>query len=261
MYPVLFRLPYLEIPVPTYGVLLVMALFTGIQVGVINCVRYGLDRQLCAKVAFRGVIAGLVGAKVFWGLLKIATGTPWQQVLSPEFILGGGSYYGGFLFALVVSAGLAAYYRLPGWTVADAFAPGIVLGQAIGRLGCFAAGCCWGTPTRSWIGVEFTGLAHQHTGVPAGITLHPVQMYEAVLDLGLFLFLMWLRDRRRYSGQIMLIYIVLYGLIRFVIEFYRGEPTHHLGPLSTFQTLALILVLLSLLVMAYRRRIVSQTIP
>ncbi len=259
MCPVLFRIPYLDIPIPAYGVALVIALFSGISVGVRNGVHYGLDRKLTSRVALRGVIAGLIGAKVLAVILELASGGGWNRALSLDLLLGGGAYYGGFLTALVVSAALAIYYRLPAWTVADSFAPGIVLGQAIGRLGCFAAGCCWGVATDSWIGVQFPAEAHDLTGVPIGVGLHPVQLYESFFDLLIFVFLMRLRDRRSFRGQIMLLYIALYALLRFALEFVRGEPTAHIGPLTTFQALALFLALTSLLIAGYRFRTAARS--
>ena len=261
MYPVLFELPYVGIPIPVYGVVLAIAVFLGIRVAVDNAVKYGLDRQLCTRVALRGIIAGLIGAKLLMVFMEwSAWSNDWQRIFSVDFLHGGGVYYGGFLSALAVSAGLALFYKLPGWTVADAFAPGIALGQAIGRLACFAAGCCWGTPTTSWVGVEFTALAHEQTGVPIGVSLHPTQLYESCAAFVIFLFLMRLRSRREYQGQVMLAYISLYATARFIIEFYRGEETVWIGPLTTTQLMAIILAVASGIIMVYRRRFISDPV-
>ncbi len=255
MCPVLFELPLVDIPISTYGMTLAIGLFLGIRLGIANGVRYGMDKHLVTRVALRGVIAGLIGAKLLMILMTWDTWShDWQQIFSNDFLLWGGVYYGGFLSALAVSAGLTVLYRLPGWTVADALAPGIALGHSIGRLGCFAAGCCWGTPTTSWMGVEFNALAHEQTGVPIGVHLHPTQLYESGLTFVIFLFLMKLRARRKYPGQIMLVYIYLYATARFVVEFYRGDEPEWIGPLTATHLTAIVLAIASSIIMVYRYR-------
>jgi len=155
---------------------------------------------------------------------------------------------------------LARRYQLPWWTTADAFAPGIALGQAIGRQGCFAAGCCWGKPANLPWGVEFTELGHAVTGVPLGVHLHPTQLYESFAALAIFFFLLWLHRRKRFGGQVILAYGVLYALTRFTIEFFRDDPrgdilglttvTH----LSTSQIISLLVGLFALILFILRWR-------
>jgi phosphatidylglycerol:prolipoprotein diacylglycerol transferase len=151
-------------------------------------------------------------------------------------------------------------YRLSFWKVTDAFAPGVAIGQAVGRQGCFAAGCCWGRPTDAPWGVEFGEAAHRITGVPVGIHLHPTQLYESAAAFLIFLFLYWLHGRKRLSGQVIATYAVLYGLTRFIIEFFRDDPRGDIAGLttltglSTSQLISLVVVAVGVVFLVLRRR-------
>lgn len=223
MFPELVRIPGLDFSIPTYGVLLALSFVTSLFVAVKLAGNDGLDRDRAYDLALYTIGASLIGSK----LLMLVT-EPWladpARLLSREFWSSGGVYFGGFLGAFTASIGLARLYKMPWWRVADAFAPSIAIGQAIGRLGCFAAGCCWGVECSYPWGVEFTAAAHLNTGVPVGVHLHPVQVYESVLALGIFLGLLWLRRHRAFTGQVVLAYLILYSAVRFTLEFWRDDP-------------------------------------
>jgi phosphatidylglycerol:prolipoprotein diacylglycerol transferase len=144
--------------------------------------------------------------------------------------------------------------------VTDAFAPGVALGQAVGRQGCFAAGCCWGRPTDAPWGVEFGEAAHRVTGVPVGVHLHPTQLYESFGALLIFLFLLWLHQRKRFSGQVILFYAALYAVMRFTIEIFRDDPRGDilgltsLTGLSTSQMLSIIVGIAAIILLVLRWR-------
>jgi phosphatidylglycerol:prolipoprotein diacylglycerol transferase len=255
MFPELFRIPFIDFPIYTYGVLLATGILLGIWVAARQAAADGLDKNVMYSFALRVVIASLIGSKLLMVITEWdSLGGDWSRIFSLDFLRAGGVYYGGFLAGLAMAAYLAWGHKLPGWKVADAFAPGIALGQTIGRLGCFAAGCCWGRPTTSWIGVEFTEQAHEIVDVPTGIPLHPTQLYESAVTLLIFAYLMWLRRRRAYPGQVVLIYILLYATARFTIEFYRGDWRGWVGPLSTSQFIALALAVGALGLLIVRRK-------
>jgi phosphatidylglycerol:prolipoprotein diacylglycerol transferase len=155
-------------------------------------------------------------------------------------------------------------YRLSFWKVLDAFAPGVAIGQAVGRQGCFAAGCCWGRPTDVPWGVEFGEAAHRITGVPIGVHLHPTQLYESAAALLIFLLLYWLHRRKRFDGQVIAAYAVLYGLTRFTIEFFRDDPRGDilglttLTGLSTSQLISLVVVAGGVFFLLLRRRAANR---
>jgi phosphatidylglycerol:prolipoprotein diacylglycerol transferase len=133
-----------------------------------------------------------------------------------------------------------------------------VVGQAIGRLGCFAAGCCHGRPTDVAWAVTFRDIyATRAVGTPIDTPLHPTQLYESAAAFLIFGFLLWLAARKKFDGQVVLAYVVLYSITRFVIEFYRGDAARGAvfnGMLSTSQFIAIVLVLAAALVYPYLAR-------
>ena len=140
-------------------------------------------------------------------------------------------------------------HALPVWKVADITAPAIAIAHAFGRVGCFAAGCCYGIPTDAPWGVTFTNsYSGTLVGVPLNIPLHPTQLYSALGNLAIFGVLLWLYRRKRFDGQVFWSYTVLYGIFRFAVEFWRGDPrgTMFSGMLSTSQFVAILMVTVGL---------------
>jgi phosphatidylglycerol:prolipoprotein diacylglycerol transferase len=157
----------------------------------------------------------------------------------------GGVFYGGFVLAVVATAIYMRLADLPGWRVADCVVPGLALAQGLGRIGCFFAGCCWGTTTHLPFGVTFTsGLAHSITGVPLYQKLHPTQLYEAALVLLAIPFLLRLSKSKSFDGEVVLAYVLYYAIVRFLLEFFRGDPRGYYfnGLLSTSQIISLVII-------------------
>jgi phosphatidylglycerol:prolipoprotein diacylglycerol transferase len=114
---------------------------------------------------------------------------------------------------------------MPALGTCDAFSPGLALGHAIGRVGCFAAGCCYGKETHHWWGVVFKNpLANSITGTPLNVPLEPTQLFESAVELANFFFLMWLLKRRKFDGQIFGAFLFIYGVARFFLEYLRDDP-------------------------------------
>lgn len=170
-------------------------------------------------------------------------------------VLGrGGVFYGGFLFAVASSAVYCRVAGLPGWQIADCVAPGLALAQGLGRIGCFLAGCCWGTATQLPSGVVFTSeVAHDITGVPLYLKLHPTQLYEASLALLVIPLLVWLTKTKAFQGEVMLVYVLYYAVARFFLEFFRGDPRGYYldGLLSTSQIISVFLILFAPLLLRH----------
>ena len=259
MYPELFRIG--NFPINTYGVLLALAFLSALLVAARLAARDGLPRERIYDLGLWMLLAAIVGSKV----LMLFTEPEYREnplrLVSLDFLRSGGVFYGGFIAAVLAGYYLIRRYKLPWWKTADAFAPGIALGNAIGRQGCFAAGCCWGKPTTLPWGVEFTEAGHDVTGVPMGIHLHPTQLYESFGALLIFFFLLWLHRRKRFSGQVILFYAVLYAALRFTVEIFRDDPRGDifglttLTGLSTSQMLSIIVGIwgLVLLILRWRR--------
>jgi phosphatidylglycerol:prolipoprotein diacylglycerol transferase len=206
------------------------------------------------------LLAGLVGSKI----LMLFTEPEYRDnpalLLSLDFLRSGGVFYGGLLGAVLAGYFLMKRYKLPWWKTADACAPGIAVANFFGRQGCFAAGCCWGKPTTLPWGVKFTEAGHQITGVPTDAYLHPTQLYESFAMLLVFFFLLWLHRRKRFDGQVILAYALLYSVIRFAIEFVRDDPRGDvfgltsLTGLSTSQLISLVVGIWALILLIRRRR-------
>lgn len=285
MFPEIFKIPFIDFTVNTYGLLLAIAFLVGLMVMARQAGLDGLDKNRVYDLGLWVLAASLLGSK----LLMIITEwefyrNDWKQMLSLDFLRSGGVFYGGFIGAVIASIIAMRIYKLPWWRTADAFAPGIAIGQSIGRLGCFSAGCCWGKPTTAFCGVHFSDKGHEVTGVPtivshlpaaiqqeweqrlgglnAPIHLHPVQLYEVGATLVIFCFLLFLARRRQFQGQIILTYALLYAVARFIIEFWRDDPRGSVLNLSTSQFIALVIFIGSLLMFFYRSKIAAfRTAP
>src|ERR1051325_2470472 len=236
MYPELFHIG--SFPINTYGVLLALAFLFALLIAARLAARDGLPRERIYDLGLWMLLAALLGSK----LLMLWTEPSYREnplhLLSLDFLRSGGVFYGGFIGASLTGYFLMRRYGLPWWKTADAFAPGIALGLGLGRQGCFAAGCCWGKPTALPWGVRFTELGHAITGVPIDADLHPTQLYESAAAFLIFFFLLWLHRRRRFDGQVILFFAVLYGILRFSVEFLRDDPRGDIAGLTTLTGLS-----------------------
>jgi phosphatidylglycerol:prolipoprotein diacylglycerol transferase len=255
MFPELFRIPGLGIPLATYGVLLAIAFILALWLTAQLAARDGLPKNRVYDLGLYILAASLIGSKVLMVITEWSEyGGDWRRIFSFDFLRSGGVFYGGFIAAVLASVILMKRWHLPWRKTADAFAPGVALGHAIGRLGCFSAGCCWGKPTTSWIGVRFTEKASELTGVPIDSALIPTQLIEAAANLLIFAFLLWLGKRRKFEGQIIYTYLMIYSVARFTIEFWRDDPRGSLLWLSTSQFISIVMFALGFIMTLYHWR-------
>jgi phosphatidylglycerol:prolipoprotein diacylglycerol transferase len=253
VYPQLFSLG--PITVYTYGVLLAASYLLGLRLAMSRARRWGLDANRVLDLGIYIIIAALIGAKL---MLLVVDFDQFRR--SPGELLtlarSGGVFYGGLLLAVGVAFWFIAKHRMPFWTTCDIFAPGIALGHVTGRLGCLAAGCCYGKPTNVPWAVVFTNpLAAANVGTPLGIPLHPTQLYEAGAEL-LILVLLLVTERKGklFAGRTFWLYMFLYAVSRYIIEIYRGDPRGALFGFSTSQFISLVLAPLSLVMLAWLAR-------
>jgi phosphatidylglycerol---prolipoprotein diacylglyceryl transferase len=258
MYPELFRIG--SFPVHTYGVFLALAFLFAILFTVRLAARDGLPKEKIYDLCLWMLLASLIGSKILMLFTEPEYRDNPLQLISLDFLRSGGVFYGGLLGAVIIGYFLMRRYKLPWWKTADACAPGIALGSFFGRQGCFAAGCCWGKPTTLPWGVRFSELGHEITGVPIDAHLHPTQLYESFAMLLVFFLLLWLHKHRRFEGQVILVYAVLYSVIRFLIEFVRDDPRGDilglttLTGLSTSQIISIIVGISALVLLVIRWR-------
>lgn len=228
---------------PTYGVMVALAFLAGLWVTVRLGRRSGLDPQKIQDLVVYCAITGLVGAK----LLMFVFDWPYYaknpaEMFSLSTLRAAGVYQGGFVLAVVFAIYYLRRNGMPVLQTMDAFAPGISLGHAIGRLGCFAAGCCYGILcNRPWAVVYRNAEVKDFSNVPLNVPLHPTQIYEAVGDLAIFGVLYRFHDPAKRPGGLFALYLVLYSILRFGVEFLRFHDQAPLGglPLSHTQWISL----------------------
>ena len=230
MHPELVRLHYLGIerPIYSYGALVVAGIAVGILVGVWRAPRFGLARFDELAVGLLGVVGGLVGAVVLFDLVQ------WRAIVAdPSLLIHPGLvFYGGLFGGAAAAWGYCRAYRLSIVDAADAGAPGLALGHAIGRIGCLLGGCCYGRV----VDEKFPLAVHL-----AGAWRHPVQLYEAA-GLVLIAIVTAMLPRRR-AGAIFLAYVASYALVRLVVEHWRGDDLERgvvAHALSTSQLIAIV---------------------
>src|SRR5438445_11840783 len=260
MYPRLFE--FGPITVYTYGVLLAAAYLLGLKVAMVRAKHRGLDATRVLDLGVYIIISALVGAKL---LLLITDFQTFRH--DPRELLtlarSGGVFYGGLIVAVTVALWYIRRAGLPLWTTCDVFAPGIALGHAIGRFGCLFAGCCYGKPTtRPW-GITFTDpFAAANVGTPLGVPLHPTQLYEAGAELLILgILLVTERKGRPYPGRTFWLYMLLYAITRFIIEFYRGDERGAVGMFSTSQFISILLAPLAVGMLIYLSRRAEAPMP
>jgi len=224
VFPRLFHIGNFSLP--TYGFLVSLGVLLGLWISVRNSQKQGIDPDNAWNLGILVVLAGIIGAKV---LLIVNdwcyyTSHP-REIFSLGTLQAGGVFSGGLIAALAASVWYMRRHRMPLLGTCDAFAPGLALGHAIGRVGCFAAGCCYGKPTNAFWGVTFTNpLAEYWVGTPLHKSLEPTQLFEAAVELANFFFLTWLFARKKFDGQVIAAYLFLYGIARFFLEFLRDDP-------------------------------------
>ena len=240
MHPILFELG--NWPVYSYGLLLAIAYLAGLQMAVVRARRQGVDSTKVMDLGIYLIIAALVGAK----LMLVAVDFNYFRQQPRELlslVRAGGVFYGGLIVSFLTGLWLVRRYKLPIWSAADMYAPGIALGHVIGRLGCLLAGCCYGRPTDVAWGLTFTDpVAAANVGTPLGIPLHPTQLYDAGAELLILIVLLATERRGRgFAGRTFWLYILLYAISRFVVEIYRGDPRGTLMGFSTSQFVSLVI--------------------
>lgn len=264
MKPILFHL--FDVAVPSYVALMVLgyvaalaALFHLTPKGAPE--DGGLNRPQVWDLYIVMVVSSIVGSKIGHVLFeapghKTASGAPinsvfellredpwhWISLGEPGYV-----WYGGMIGALSVA--VFYFWRRPhlkAWIYADAFAPAIMLGAAVGRLGCFLAGCCHGAPTDAAWGVHFPQLSGP---------VHPTQLYDSAVALVLGLGLLWRFPRRRFDGEAIALLLMAYPILRATTEAFRGDAERGaFGPLSTSQTLSLPLLAIGVALFVRRSR-------
>jgi len=206
--------------------------------------RTALDTEKIMSLFLWVLISGFLGGRILYILVE------WECFLNEPlrtiFARGGFVFYGGFILAFGVGIWQARRKGLDIWKTVDIFAPAVAVAYAIGRIGCFLNGCCYGRPTDSWLGVSFPPDS------PAGSLgkpLIPIQLFSSLNLFIIFAILITLKPYKKFDGQLFWLYVLLYGVSRSVIEIFRGDPRGHIWIFSTSQFIGIIFAILSLIML------------
>lgn len=215
-------------PVRAFGLLVGLGFVLGLWTSARRATKAGISPNAVYDLGPWLLGGGLIGARIlyvitFWK--SEFAGQPFSEVF--KIWNGGLVFYGGLIVAVGVGIARVHQLKLPLWTLADALAPGIALGHAFGRLGCFMNGCCYGRPAELPWSVRFPVEHHTH-----GLPIHPAQLYESALDLCLYAALAWWFPRRRFNGQIFALYLLAYAAVRSLSEYFRGDYSVQSSPLT-----------------------------
>ena len=252
MYPELLSTSWFTIH--SYGFLIVIGFLICLYLIRKKSIAAGLDADKMTDLAFWSLLFGLVGGRVLYVM------TLWDQFMQNpveifRFWSGGLVYYGGFIGGVSTFIYLSRKYEIPVLKALDIATPSLAIAHAFGRLGCVAAGCCYGKVIDADHPFAMV-FNHAKTIAPRGIPLHPAQLYDAANALIIFLILSWLYQRKKFDGQVILAYGMIYAIGRSIVEVYRGDKIRGFvveGVLSTSQFISL-LVFIASAVLYFRMR-------
>ncbi len=242
MHPILFHIGHVTIY--TYGLFVAAGFAVGITWTYFEGRREGIDPNKILDLAFYLVLSAILGSRLFYVLIEYH-----EYLKNPLRIFkiweGGLVFYGGLILAGITGAWYILRHQLPHWKIMDIFAPGIALGHAIGRIGCFCAGCCYGKICHCSFGLVFT---NPRSLARLGVPLYPTQLISAGMLGIIFLILIFIERHKKFDGQVFWSYVLIYATARFGIEFLRGDPRGFTIPglISTSQGISLILIPLSI---------------
>ncbi len=220
MYPVLLKLG--PITIRLYGVMIATAFLIAIYLAKNETRRKGLGSECMIDFASLAIISGILGARLYYVILHIDCFL--EHPLDIVKIWQGGlAFHGGILGGFLAGIWFTKRRGIPFWKFADAGAPAIILAQAIGRVGCFLNGCCFGKETTLPWAVIFR---NPQSMAPVNVPLHPTQLYEIVGNLSIFLLLYRLRMKKMADGSIFLLYAIMYSVLRSGIEFFRADSMY-----------------------------------
>jgi len=245
---------------PTYGLLVAAAFLTALWIAGKLGRMQGLSKDAIMNLGIYCALAGIVGAKLFMIALDPYYRKNPAQIFTLSTLQSAGIWYGGFIVALVFSFFYMRSQGLPFLKTSDVFAPGLAIGHAIGRLGCFAAGCCYGKPTSLPWAVTFT--SPDANGAPLGVPLHPTQIYEAIVESLICVVLYQMAKRTHKDGAIISLYLILSAIARFLVEFVRShDEANPLGGPFTLEQWISVAVCLTGTWLWIRREPAGRTMP
>jgi len=250
MYPILLDLGNLKLY--TYGFFLALGFITAIWFTKRNARFYGISDQTVSDLFFTILVSAIIGARMLYVIINLEA---YEDNYIEVFKIwnGGLVFFGGFLGASVAAIWFCIIKKLEIWKTADVLAPGLALGHSLGRFGCLFAGCCYGKTCDLPIAITFS---NPDSLAPLHMPLHPTQLYMVASNFILFLILLAVQKRKRFSGMVFLSYVMLYSLFRAIVEIFRGDfrGDFFFEFISLSQGIGLVVSCLALIFMVIRFR-------
>jgi len=232
------------IPIRLYGLMIAVGFVVGVFLAARQARRESMNADRITDLCVYMLLMAIIGSRLLFVLtnLKDFASNPLDAFALWK---GGLVFYGGLLAALPVGIWYVKKHNLPVWQTADIMAPSVSIGHAFGRLGCFFAGCCYGAPCDGPLCITFHD---PHSLAPLNTPLFPTQLAESSGEFLIFCTLLLVRRSKSFNGQIFWLYGLLYAVLRFIIEFFRGDVIRGLyfgGVISTSQIIAIGMFILS----------------
>lgn len=252
MHPVLLKLG--RITIYSYGLMMALAIISGILIALYRGKKRGTSPEVITDISFYGVIGGIVGAKLFYIIISApyVFRNPEKifEVLSSGFVVYG-SIIGGVLAGYIY----CRKKKLNFFEKFDIIAPSLAFAQGVGRIGCFLAGCCYGRETDCELGVVFKNSLY----APNGVRLIPTQLISSAGDFLIAAVLMIYARKKRMDGRVAGLYLILYSIGRFLVEFLRNDPRGNIYFLSSSQFICIFVLIGGIII--FRRKGIFKNEP
>jgi len=238
MKPILFQ--FFGIKIYGYGLMIMIGIMSALFLFSYRSKKKQYNEDNIWDMAIIAIIFGIIGGKVLYIITDIKYIIEQPSALKN---IGNGFVIYGAIFGGVLAVYL--YSKKKKWDILNVFdlaIPSLPLAQGFGRIGCFLAGCCYGKVTSLPIGVEFKNSPF----APANVHVIPTQIYSSVFDFMLAFFLLWYDRKERKKGRVFSLYLIIYSIGRFLIEFLRDDPRGSVSIFSTSQFISLFIVLIGI---------------
>ena len=248
MFPVLFEIR--NVVIHTYGFFIALGFLCAIFISKREARMAGEDQEKVSDLIFWILVAAIVGSRIFYVIVYFNDFYPDKLMDVFKIWEGGLVFYGGFIGAFIAAIVFLRRNKLPIWKTADILTPAIPFGHFLGRLGCFSAGCCHGRACELPWAVTFS---NPESLAPLNVPLHPTQLYESFINLLIFVFILNFKRFKRFNGQVFLTYVIIYAVMRSILETFRGDyrGAEVFGVFSTSQAVAFVMGIGAVGMMAY----------
>lgn len=256
MDPVLIQIGPLAIR--WYGLMIALGCFLGLWLAGKEAKRKGVGREKVQEFFLYAIIAAVLGARLYYLAFTGASQFRDNPLSIVAIWQGGLAIHGGILGGFLVALIYTRKENIPFWKFADTLAPSLILGQAIGRIGCFFNGDAHGYPTSLPWGLVYSPESPAGQMFP-GQPLHPTQLYEMIFNFVIFGILWKVRKKVRVDGHLFLLYVMLYSLIRIFVEHFRADKLEYFGDVSAAQSIGVVSIVVAFTLMLALKRKKRQT--